>query len=392
MEHAANNLGTYSSHDYSWSFSEIACYEGPKKHFSKCSEHFNNLKENFTLCESLSCLGEFFITLIDAVPVLGHIAFVIEMIAARCFGEDDKVLKVTPKIPETDIIEHAQPSKKVTSKQKRLAVKKNKEYLCVATLALAAMNYNLSEFSRQRVADLKLKVLSPSSCLSDPNSISDTLNLSEYNFIDPATGLKMLIATNKTNAFICFGTIQDTEEEDIYENYEGDCLATTVLKNGARTLFQETAELYDEAERLVDGILEGDALKGKKITVIGHCLNGSVATVVGLRKGWAVQTINSLPLGEKLQNRIGEENLANADRLVTHISVEGDCMDSPYYFGIINFVSRLFCLGTSSKPGQHITIPAHQDFAQLSYADKMHAIHNKFLKSISAHCNNETAV
>lgn len=379
MEYAGNSIINHSTANYSWSFTEVVCYEGPKRHFNKCSEHFNNLKENFTMSECFSCLGEFFITLIDAVPLLGHIVFMIEMIVSRCFEKPE-----SPESPES-IIEKVP----TTDKQKRIAAKKNQEILRNATLASAAHSYNLKEDSRKRVEDLELLVLLPASCLSHPNTISDTLQLNEYNFIDPATGLKMLIATNKTNAFICFGSIQKSEEKDIYKDYEGDCLGKTLLKNVAGTLFQETTELYEEAERLVDEIIEGDALKGKKITVLGQCLNGSVATYIGLRKNWDARTFNAFPLGKKLQNRIGEEQIALADRYVTNISIEGDCMDNPYYFGIINFVSRLFCLGAPSKPGHRITIPAHQDFAELPFLEKELALHDRFLKSISEHCKNE---
>lgn len=38
------------------------------------------------LGESLKCIGEFAVTVIEAIPILGHLAFIIEMIASHCFN------------------------------------------------------------------------------------------------------------------------------------------------------------------------------------------------------------------------------------------------------------------------------------------------------------------
>lgn len=399
MEFAPNSIGPSYSNDYSWSFSEFVLYEGPKRHFNVCKEHFNNLRKELSLKECLFCLGESVITLIYAVPLLGHLAFLIEMVASHCFGRDQKDEKQSSPI---DLIEHDYelnypPQQRTTLRRakrnlsKKLstlnstAVNKNQKYLRTAALAKAA--HSISDDQMKDIYNLGINILPPESCLANPKQISDTMILCDYHFIDPATALQMMIATTKTEAFICFGTIQDSEIEWVYKDYKGKGLFSTVLNNGAKSLFQDSATIYEEAEQLINTILESRRLEGKKITVIGHCLNGTIATYIGLRKGWKVQTFNSFPLGQKLQNRIGEGNLAKAEKLVTHISVKGDFNDNPCCFGIINLVSRIFYSGSSSKPGKHLIIPAHKDFALLSFFEKQYSIHNKFNKSLADYCN-----
>lgn len=91
MTQMNHNLGArFSLDNYSWSVPEFICYEESKKHFNNCTVHFNNLRENFTISESLTCAGEFFVSLIYAVPILGHLALLIGMIASRCFDGRDK--------------------------------------------------------------------------------------------------------------------------------------------------------------------------------------------------------------------------------------------------------------------------------------------------------------
>lgn len=72
-------LGPYSLDNYNYSFPEVF-WESPIKHGEI------SIKD-FRAAEYLSGIAHFCIALIEAVPILGQIASIIEMLACRCFGE-----------------------------------------------------------------------------------------------------------------------------------------------------------------------------------------------------------------------------------------------------------------------------------------------------------------
>lgn len=115
-----------------------------------------------------------------------------------------------------------------------------------------------------------------------------------------------------------------------------------------------------------------------KITLTGQSLGGTLAQYVGLRNGIPAFCYNAVPLGRKLQESIGHQNLSNAKSYVTHLSVSWDCPSDVPMSGITSFLLNCLTVRTPGNFGQRFCIPTayYNPFSIHSY------VSGSFVKSL----------
>ena len=123
-------------------------------------------------------------------------------------------------------------------------------------------------------------------------------------------------------------------------------------------------KLYVDACEETKKILESRQIKGKKVTLTGHCSGGSMASYVGLKLSVPTVTVNSFPLGAGLQWDLGREKLQNAHRFVHHVFAEKEWTNGT---PILNLLNRIFSFVSLRLPGnfgkKSLVVSAYKDSA-----------------------------
>lgn len=139
------------------------------------------------------------------------------------------------------------------------------------------------------------------------------------------TGLKITLYEKGDEVLIAFGAL-NSQASQFSDNERKKCslLGNKMKLAAISNLLAGRPALYTNADYHMIELLKDPALQNKKITLCGQCLGGSIASYVALRQHIPAVCLNTFPLGAGLQQKIGTENLQNADKLVTHISSRGD--------------------------------------------------------------------
>ncbi|MBM3191839.1 MAG: hypothetical protein FJZ63_04225 [Chlamydiae bacterium] len=130
-----------------------------------------------------------------------------------------------------------------------------------------------------------------------------------------------------------------------------------------------------QADSFVTYIKDHPYFKGKKLTLSGNSYGATLAQYAGLKNAVSAVCYNSFALGVGWQHAIGRQRLEEADKYVTHISGEGDCVTDWKIYKYIDPVLNGLGCKTLGNFGRRFKIP--------SAYTKMWDIHGYILGSVS---------
>lgn len=238
-----------------------------------------------------------------------------------------------------------------------------------------------------------LKVISPKEMGLDLAGLSEHIEVNDRRFLDPESGLKVMMVTNEDEVIIAFGAagaakneFVDAENNPSWKKLERHIWNNIVWAN----LFGASPEIYRQADKLYTAIKDHEALKGKKITLVGHCLGGSLASYVGLKHGVQVNGFNTLAFGAGIQKEIGDERLKEANKYLTHISISKDFFSDCPKSSIVDRMVNLMGIRTPGNFGKHYTVPAYEEYNNPKDGNSLSRvnqdrIHNFYVGSMMAH-------
>jgi hypothetical protein len=192
-----------------------------------------------------------------------------------------------------------------------------------------------------------LSVVSPKTLVNTDTELPEGVEVREKCFFDPNTCLKVGIFEDQDTLYVTFGALSSHESEvsDVAKKEE---LKKTILSSGAAMLMGYKPEIYEQANALVEKIMGEMKTKNKRIELVGQCFGGSLASYVALKQQLPATCLNSLALGAGLQQEIGSDRLAEADKYITHVSADTDIASDNFSIGIFD---RALSLGGVTMPG-----------------------------------------
>ncbi|MBA2368873.1 MAG: hypothetical protein H0V82_07620 [Candidatus Protochlamydia sp.] len=207
------------------------------------------------------------------------------------------------------------------------------------------------------------------------------IEIIENCLFDPTTGLKIVIVKNEHELVIAFGARGSTTSA-----LQNEMQIKEIRKNqafsGAGNFFGGRPSLYSHAADAIKIIKNSNLAEGRKISLTGQSLGGSLAEYTALRLKIPAICFNSFPLGVGLQSELGVESLAQADEFVTHISAQNDIYSDNVMTRAIDRIVNLFGLKTPGNYGRRYSIPS-------AYPDNART-HNYVLGNIMHHLNYDT--
>lgn len=177
-------------------------------------------------------------------------------------------------------------------------------------------------------------------------------------YLDPSSGLKVVFFEKGDEVIAGFVAVGGHHAD--YEDHEPEKekMKNLQILSSLGSMFGGRPQLYRKAEKLIARLQENE-LKGKKITLTGQCLGGSIAQYVALKYKMQAVCLNSLPLGPGLQTKISQETLSDADRYITHIVASGDVTsDQPLVFKIIDLALSFLGFRTAGNFGKTYVVPS----------------------------------
>lgn len=265
---------------------------------------------------------------------------------------------------------------------------------CIASSIAVASNAKMPRRMEEEWLDpYGLQILSPELMSIDLARLSGSIEVNDKRFLDRNSGLKMVIVINNDEAIVTFGAAGAAQNEFVNAKDNPSWIKLEKhIWNGViwPNLFGASPAIYKQAEELYVAIKDHPALQGKKVTLAGHCLGGSLASYIGIKHQVPVNGFNTLAFGAGIQKEIGDDKLRQADNYVTHISISkdfiSDCPNSPAIDRMINLLG----IRTPGNFGKHFTVPAYSEYNKSSDGNSLsrvnqNRIHNFYVGSMMAH-------
>lgn len=202
----------------------------------------------------------------------------------------------------------------------RLPIECANEYVAFTAMN-AALQYPNQGAERDWLQPFALKFRSPQELNMD-SILPGSLEARRFCFFDPRSALKAVLIEAQDEFFVVFGPVGSGESE-VYPS-ERSALIRTQIYQAVGNVLGFRVSLYEQASALFTALMTHSEIEGKKVTLVGQSLGGSIAQYVGIKHQVNTVCFNSLQLGAGLQKDLGDDKLALADRLITHICVETD--------------------------------------------------------------------
>ncbi len=226
--------------------------------------------------------------------------------------------------------------------------------------------------TKDSMEDLGYNIISPSSI----NVKDKQLEKKETCFFDPLSGLKVSIFENNNSIIVALGTLNSHKSELSDPKHIKD-LYVQMRSSGVTNLLGFKPKIYSQVDEFFSTLILDPHLKGKEITLTGHCFGGSLASYVALKHGKKAFCINSLPLGAGLQQDIGKKRLKTAPEHITQVSIQNDWLTDSYIAKIFDiFLSSIF-IKTPGRFGKKTFIPS-------AFKDSKNS-HNRIVSSCKSH-------
>jgi len=187
--------------------------------------------------------------------------------------------------------------------------------------------------------------------------IGENLEVHNYSYTKISEAFKAVIFEKENDIVISFGALHSLAAEFPDETDKKSALCEG-QRAGVENLIGLKKNIYNTAVNFVENVSRHPRMKGKKITLLGQCLGGSLAQNTALKLKKQAICLNTLPIGVGQQQRLGQEALLSADRYVTHINVKGDWYcDSLKPIDIADRVMNFLGLRTPGCFGRRYAMP-----------------------------------
>lgn len=255
----------------------------------------------------------------------------------------------------------------------------------IRSATFSTATHNFTPKWKEALDSFGLNVVSPKDLVTAKNQqkFPKNINVNDTRFFDPKSGLKMMVASNDSEVLIAFGALgaPRVEMKNEKERKELEKKIWRDVVNGNLAGFK--ANIYEEANQLFEAIKDQPQFKGKKLKLVGHCMGGSLATYIGLKHQKQVHAFNTLAFGVGIQEQLGQKRLSEADKYVTHLSIENDFFSNCQKISTIDRLANLIGIKTPGNFGKHYKIPPAKDYTAIkNYSKRQDAIHNFFLGSM----------
>lgn len=228
--------------------------------------------------------------------------------------------------------------------KKNLDPKELKDYLSPAC-AWA----HLFKSNREWIEPLGWKVISPSSIYLEGKTIKNDC------IFDPQTGLQVSMIEKGDEIIFSFGACPYKYP---LSNKKFSLSKWWDHKGALTNLMGFKPKIYENANCIIQRILQDPYFKNKKILLTGLCVGGSIAQYIGLKNSLQTVGFNTLPLGAGLQKEIGEKKLSMASKHITHILVKNEFLNEFPGISIINKVLSLLGFRAPGNFGKGYRIPS----------------------------------
>lgn len=267
------------------------------------------------------------------------------------------------------------------SHQKVLTPAKTHKYVRNAFAASTLQRDCDTELNRR----YHLTVVDPRTLGIDFRMIPGRLEANNRRIFDPHSAVKVMIFTTPDEVLFSFGAVGSLRPEfsdnQLWQRVTLEARTWTVTIIG--NLVGRIPPFYDQGEKLFFAVKDHPLFQGKRVTLIGHSMGGSLACYIGLRNQIQVQAFNSLALGAGLQQVIGDDTLKQAEDVIKHISIRGDAASD--FPGIV-FIDRVLShigLRTPGNFGRRVVAPSAY------HPLDMAKTHDFFAESLQTHANSQ---
>ena len=214
------------------------------------------------------------------------------------------------------------------------------------------------------------------------------LKAHEWCFFDKETGLKLSLFESEDEVIVAFGAFESGETEFDRDDFEGKRIAAKAQDDAIFTnLKGEDPYIYTEAVEAVQKLTQHPHFQGKKFTLCGLSLGGSLAEYVGLTLKIHAYCFNSVMLGDKLFDKTPKENRDAAHHFIHIVSVENDhvseLLDSSSLYQVASSVLPL-----PKHCGRRYILPSAYPYdyeSKQAFAKSAHRRHALFMHSLMQH-------
>lgn len=242
--------------------------------------------------------------------------------------------------------------------QKKLTQDEARDYLKYSAAAVSSF-----ENDGKWLRGLNLTIHSFDQDKLDLSVVSKDLQIKSNSIVNVKNGLKIVLIENDNEIICTFGAKHSLAHE-VEEGEERERVLSVQNKSILNNLIGLNPRIYDEALEVFEHLENLGVFKGKKVTLTGQCFGSSIASYVALQKDCEAVGFNSMPLGAGIQQKLGDK-VKNADRLITHISAEGDYVSDFIGFEILDRALSFIGIRTPGNFGKRFTIPsAYSNFSE----------------------------
>jgi hypothetical protein len=255
--------------------------------------------------------------------------------------------------------------------QKNLTPNELRKFLKFAAVSTASFECDFKWIDQ--VENLEFHRLQPDEI--DPNDLPVGVTIGENFIIDVETGLNLVICENENQVIIAFGAL-NAHNNKVDEN-QRKRLEKKEKNSLMGNFFGASPCMYKKASNLVELIKKSKICEGKKITLTGQSMGGSLATYVAIKQKLSAVCINSFPLGAGLQFELGKSSVSMAHQHVTQISVKNDIFNDNKWIKVFDKILSFSGIRTPGIFGKKFSIPS-------AYSDRT-STHVYALGSIMKH-------
>lgn len=182
--------------------------------------------------------------------------------------------------------------------------------------------------------------LDPTTFIENPEEIDSELEASGFSIYNKKTGLKITFLQKDDEIHLVFGALNALNE--ILAGSPGQQQVVNKNEREAKINYLGLSpQIYSETSQIAEKILKLPFFKEKKVTLVGQCFGGALASYAALELGRKAICINALQLGAGLQKNLGQDKLQKAEELITHIRVQRDYMSLSLFTFIDLFLSAI---------------------------------------------------
>lgn len=204
-------------------------------------------------------------------------------------------------------------------------------------------------------------------------STIDGVATNEKCLFDPKTGLKVVIMRYNHTHFVTFGCVYSGNTE--LNTYKRQNQVARIQKIAAlKNIAGINPYLYEQAE----SVLKEVQSQYSDIRLVGGCLGGSIAQYLGIKYQIPTYTVNGLPIGAGIQQKIGENKLKESGNWVKHLIVKNDQFCDNPLFQFFSKILRFMGVRAPSNFGKRYIIPSK--FVSFSKT------HEKVMESLEHFC------